>query len=70
MQGLQYEKCDVFSLGLCILENITGIPVLMLRRDLKSIKTHKEKYLKGYSPMLRNLLTKMISLDPQKRPTP
>lgn len=69
IQGLQFEKCDIFSLGLCILENITGLAVNILKQHLKLIRTNSEKYLKGYSPALRNLLIRMISLDPSKRPT-
>lgn len=38
IQGLNFEKCDVYSLGLCILENLTGISVSILKRDLKFIK--------------------------------
>lgn len=64
IQGLNFEKCDVYSLGLCILENLTGISVRILKRDLQFIKKNNEKYLKGYSPMLKNLLMKMISMDP------
>ena len=40
IQGLSFEKCDVFSLGLCILENITGISVNILRRDLKAVRNN------------------------------
>jgi hypothetical protein len=34
------------------------------------IKKNNEKYLKGYSPALRNLVVKMVNTDPTKRPTP
>lgn len=38
IQGLEFDKCDIYSLGLCILENITGMPVSLLKRDYKAIK--------------------------------
>jgi hypothetical protein len=45
------------------------MPVSILKKDLKTIKANNEKYLKGYSRALRNILIKMVSLDPTKRPT-
>jgi serine/threonine protein kinase len=67
--GMDLDKCDVYSLGLCVLENITGMPVSLLKRELNTIKTNNEKYLRGYSPSLRAILTKMVYSDPTKRPT-
>ena len=58
----------MYSLGFCILENITGIPASILINNLKDLRKNSENFLKGYTPALRNLLASMVSSDPHKRP--
>jgi hypothetical protein len=48
---------------------MTGMPINILKRDLKTIRKNNEKYLRGYSHSLRSLIIRMIALDPKKRPT-
>lgn len=38
LDGLDLHKCDIYSLGISILENITGIPVSILIKNLRSIR--------------------------------
>ena len=68
LTGLDLHKCDIYSLGICVLENITGIPVTILGRELGKVRKNSEKYLKGYSRALRNLLLRMVDSNPSKRP--
>lgn len=68
LTGLNLHKGDIYSLGLCVLENITSIPVTILLRELGQIRRNSEKYLKGYSPALRSLLMRMVNPNPSKRP--
>ena len=68
LTGLNLQKADMYSLGMCIIENLTAMPVYLL--DTKKLRKNSEHYLKGYSHALRTLLVKMISLDPNARPAP
>ena len=50
----------MYSLAMCIIENLTTLPIYIL--NIKNLRKNSEKYLKGYSPALRTTLIKMISL--------
>lgn len=68
MQGLDLLRADMYSLGICILENLTQTPVHIL--NLKRIRRNTEKYLRGYSHALRTFIMKMVSIEPRNRPLP
>ena len=68
LTGLNLQKADMYSLGLCIIENLSGLPIYLL--DLKKLRKNSEKYLKGYSHALRTILIRMINPVPSNRPDP
>lgn len=64
-------KCDVYSLGVVVLENMTGISTSYPESKTSDVKAMK-RLLKGsfqYSPGLKRLVDKMVSLNPLKRPS-
>lgn len=71
--GSEYsEKCDVWSLGVCLYAMITGsLPFSTQNRDFRVLiqEATQKKYHPKLSPNLVDLLKKMFEVSPSKRPT-
>lgn len=70
------SKVDVFSLGSCFFSILTGRFLFSAGNDDELLKKNREckievaeKYLKEFTPLCRNLMLRMLSIDPSKRPT-
>lgn len=64
-------KCDVYSLGVAVLENMTGTYSVHVDSRTADVKTMR-KLLRcnfQYSPGLKRLVEKMVSINHLKRPT-
>jgi len=61
LEGLDFYAADIYSLGVCVIENLTG------RRVGGKMKNWMH-YLHGFSPAFMRILLRMVSLDPKKRP--
>jgi serine/threonine protein kinase len=67
IEGLDLSKSDIYSLGMCLIENMLGDRYFP--REGKAFRIHIQKHLHGYSPALIKTLQRMVSVDPSKRPT-
>lgn len=68
---IDVHRCDIYSLGLVLLENLTGSFSSYSENKASDVKAMR-RLLKGsfhYSPSLKRLILRMTSLDPLKRPT-
>jgi serine/threonine protein kinase len=60
-------QCDIYSLGMCIIENLIGEKYFP--REGKALRLYVQKHIHGYSPSFMKTVMRMISHDPTKRPT-
>lgn len=67
LNGLSFDKCDIYSLGMCLMENLMGSSYRHLSH--KAMMKQAERHLQSYSPALMKTLMRMIKLDPSKRPS-
>lgn len=66
LEGLDFASADIYSLGMCVIENLLGDRYFP--REGRALRVHLQKHLHGYSPSLVRTLLGMVSLDPRKRP--
>ena len=69
------EKCDVYTLGLTVLENWVGLDIQSIYdKDLFLVKESVlESALDGFADqfgaLLKNVIKQMIQIDPRMRPS-
>jgi serine/threonine protein kinase len=66
LEGLDFSQADIYSLGMCVIENLLG--ERYFPREGRALRSYLQKYLNGYSPSLVRTLMGMVSSDPRKRP--
>jgi serine/threonine protein kinase len=64
-------KCDVYSLGVLALENMTGKEIANVEARTTDVKEMRRilRCSFQYSPGLKRLVEKMVSINPLKRPS-
>lgn len=66
LEGLDFGQADIYSLGMCVIENLVG--ERYFPREGRALRVYLQKHLHGYSPSLVRTLMNMVSSDPRKRP--
>ena len=76
LQGSYDEKCDIWSIGVILFILLCGKPPFNGRNDYEILsKVRKGMYnfdspeWKNISPEVKNLITEMLTSDPEKRPS-
>lgn len=67
IEGLDMLQSDIYSLGMCIIENLVGEKYFP--REGRALRLYIQKHIHGYSPLFMKTVMRMVSHDPFKRPT-